>query len=175
MNRGILMTLLACAAITGPVAAKDDLPDTTEEGLVRIQGSKLAAVYAMPGANLSGYQRVKVLEPYVAFRKHWERDQNRGAGMRASTADMERIKKDLAAEFMKVFVEVLEADNGYPVVDEVGPDILIVRPAIIDLNPTAPDLQRAGRTETYAESAGDMTLYVEFYDSETSALIAKGL
>jgi len=61
------------------------------------------------------------------------------------------------------------------VVDEIGADILILRPAIINLNPTSPDLQQPGRVDTYAETAGDMTLYVEIYDSETSALIAKAM
>lgn len=175
MRRVTWLMVLAGLLLSGTLQARDDLPETTEEGLVRIHGAKLAAVYAMPGADLSGYRRVKVLEPYVAFRKNWQRDQNRGAGMRATSQDMERIKGELAAEFQKVFTEVLEAGDGYPVVEEIGADVLIVRPAIIDLNPTAPDLQRPGRTETYAESAGDMTLYIEIYDSETSALIAKGI
>lgn len=172
MRFPIVCSLLLFANLS---MAKDELPDTTPEGLVRVEGSKLAAVYAQPGANLSAYTRVKVLEPYVAFRKKWLRDnQNRGAGMAPTQGDMERIKQEMAAEFMKVFTKEL-TEGGYPVVDEIGPDVLIVRPAIVDLNPLAPDLQRAGRVDTYADSAGDMSLYIEIYDSETSALIAKGL
>jgi len=167
---------IACSLLllSGLSLAKDELPKTTAEGLELVEGSKLAVVYAQPGANLTAYHRVKVLEPLVSFRKNWQRDQNRGASHRVSTEDMERIKRDLGAEFMKVFTEEL-TEGGYPVVDEIGADILILRPAIINLNPTSPDLQQAGRVDTYAETAGDMTLYVEIYDSETSALIAKAM
>jgi hypothetical protein len=176
MNRFTLPTIaLGLSVISCLAWAKEDLPETTIEGLVRVESSELAAVYAQPGANLDAYKRVKVVEPYVAFRKNWKRDnQNRGPGLRPTEKDMERIKQDMAAEFMKVFTEEL-TDGGYPVVDETGPDVLILRPAIVDLNPLAPDLQTAGRVDTYAESAGDMSLYVELYDSETSALIAKGI
>lgn len=162
------------AASSGAVA-RDDLPEVTEEGLHRIHDAKLAAVYAAPGADLTGYQKVIVLEPYVAFRKNWQRDTNRGASYRVKTEDMERIKAAMSAEFLEVFKEVLEADDGYPVVEEAGPDVLIVRPAIINLDPSSPDLQRPGRVETYAESAGAMTLYLEIYDSETGALMAKAM
>ena len=70
--------------------------------------------------------------------------------------------------------EVLE-EGGYPVVEEAGDDVLLIRPAIVDLNPTAPDTSRSQRTRNYVSSAGDMTLYVELYDSQTGDMLAKAL
>jgi hypothetical protein len=80
----------------------------------------------------------------------------------------------MSEEFRVVFTEVLE-DGGYPVVEEAGDDVLLIRPAIVDLNPNAPDINRAGMTKTYVRSAGDMTLYVELYDSQTGDMLAKAL
>ena len=94
--------------------------------------------------------------------------------MRVSSRDMERITTTMSTEFREVFSKVLE-DGGFPVVDEVGEDVLLIRPAIVDLNPLAPDLHQAGRVETYVDSAGDMTLYIELYDSQTGDLMAKAL
>jgi hypothetical protein len=60
---------------------------------------------------------------------------------------------------------VLEEDR-YAVVDEAGEDVLLIRPAIINLDVNAPDTPQAGRSMTYVASAGEMTLYLEAYDSE---------
>ena len=58
-------------------------------------------------------------------------------------------------------------------VDEVGEDVLLVRPAIINLDVTAPDLMTASMGMTVVRSAGSMTLYLELYDSATSELLAR--
>ena len=60
-------------------------------------------------------------------------------------------------------------------VTERGEDVLVVKPAIINLDVTAPDKLSTGMSRTYAESSGEMTLYVELYDSVTGDLIAKAL
>jgi hypothetical protein len=75
---------------------------------------------------------------------------------------------------MEVFTEELEK-GGYELATERAEDVLIVKPAIIDLNVNAPDIRTAGRSNTYTDSAGSMTLYIELYDSETDDLLAKAL
>ncbi len=75
---------------------------------------------------------------------------------------------------MEVFTEEL-AKGGYTLANERAEDVLIVKPAIIDLYINAPDVRTAGRTSTFTTSAGSMTLYLELYDSETDDLLAKAL
>ncbi len=173
MNRLIMSTLLA-GMLAGPAMAKDELPEVTVDGLVRIDSSEWGAVYAEPGADLSGYDQVIILEPAVSFKKNWQRDYNRvSRSARVSEQDMQKIRERMAKEFGEVFSEVIAGDDGYPVVDEAGPTVLILRPAIVDLDPTAPDNIGVGRSKTYAQSAGSMGLYLEIYDSETGDMIAK--
>ena len=162
---------------SGPLhAKKTELPQVTEEGLHLVPDSKLAIVYAEPDADLVPYKRVRLIDTYVAFKKNWLRDQRSRSAqpLGVTTRDVERMKDTMAAEFHEVFVEVLEA-GGYPVVSEAGEDVLLIRPAIINLYPTAPDTQGAGRSMTYVASAGEMTLYIELYDSVSGALLAKAL
>ena len=87
---------------------------------------------------------------------------------------MDRIKGRTKTLFMEVFTEELE-QGGYTLTSERAHDVLIVRPAIIDLNVSAPDVRSSGMTETYTQSAGSMTLYLELYDAETNDLLAKVL
>jgi hypothetical protein len=94
--------------------------------------------------------------------------------MRVTSSDVEKIKQRLADEFRTVFTESLK-EGGYPVVDQAADDVLLLRPAIINLDVNAPDIPRAGRSQTYTDSAGEMTLYIELYDSVTGDLIAKAV
>lgn len=171
-----LLILLACF-LTGPLAAKDKLPESTKDGLKLVHQHDLGAVYLKPGATLAAYDKVKILDVYVAFKKNWQRDYNReemDLGRHVTDKDVERIKEKLAAEFPAVFKKVLEK-GGYTVVDDTGPDVLLLRPAIINLTVTAPDVMSAGMSRTYVRSAGTMTLYMELYDSQTSEKFAEVL
>ena len=171
----IMISALSFGSIAAIAKSKKELPETTIEGLVRVPDTKdIAVVYAEPGANLSQYNRVYLVEPYVAFKKNWQRDQNRGHANKITTNDMNRIKLNVADLFMEVFTEELQ-EGGYELAAERAEDVLIVKPAIIDLDVTAPDTMSAGRSRTYAQAAGSMTLYIELYDSETDDLLAKAL
>ncbi len=163
--------VLAMATIS-PAWAKKDLPAVNDEGMELVKNSELATVYADPGADLSIYNRIWLQDATVAFKKNWQRDQNRSLAYRVKTSDMERITGSVKKLFAQVFTEELEK-GGYTIADGQAYDVLIIRPAIIDLNVSAPDVRSSGFSQTYTHSAGSMTLYMELYDSETNALLAK--
>jgi hypothetical protein len=85
---------------------------------------------------------------------------------------MDKIQQDVATLFRDVFTEEL-IDGGYELIEEAGDDVLIVVPAIVDLDVIAPDIQRTGRNYTFSESAGEMTLNLELFDSLTNDKIVK--
>lgn len=157
---------------------KEEPPEETYDGLKRVQDSKVALAYVKPNADFSAYSKLLITDCYVAFKKNWQRDQNRDRTMgsrRISDTDMERIKGNVAQLFRDVFVEELDAEGGYQVVDEPGEDVLLIRPAIIDLDITAPDTMQAGRSRTYVSSAGAATLYIELYDSVSGEILARAV
>lgn len=167
---GLLLGTGLCLALQ----ASDELPEITPEGLHRMDDTDLSLVYADPQADLGVYGRVKLLEPSVAFKKNWQRSQNRSYSHKVRASDMERIKSDLSELFGKVFTEEL-TEGGYQMTEETGEDVLLVRPAIVNLDIIAPDTNSPNRIYQFSESAGEMTLYIELYDSETGDLIAKAL
>lgn len=158
--------------------ASDKLPEETSEGLRLVEDSELRVVYARPGASLQPYKRLALLDCYVEFREDWQRDYNnsvRGAGRKLKTEDMEAIKQKLAEEFRMVFTKELETEGGYEIVTEAAEDVLVLRPAIINLDVAAPDVKAPGMHKTVVSSAGSMTLYLELYDSVSNQLLAKVL
>jgi hypothetical protein len=174
--RATLLVIGVCLLVS-PVIAKEKakLPETTKDGLQLQHHTKLGAVYLKPGASLADYNKVKIVDCYVAFEKDWQRNFNRDSielDEHITTKEMQKIKTALAAEFPKVFTKVLKK-GGYQVVDDVGKDVLLLRPAIINLTVTAPDLPSAGMRREIVSSNGSMTLYMELYDSQTSAKFAE--
>lgn len=173
--RTALAGIFLGAVLCGPVLAKDELPEVDSDGLHLVKKTKVRAAYMKPGTDLSQYSKVMLIDCYVDFVKDWQKDYNLaqiGLSGRIRDKDAEAIKKNLAEEFNKIFTKEL-TEKGFPVVDEVGPDVLLLRPALINVDVTAPDLMTAGMQTTYVRSAGAMTLYMEMYDSTTSTLIAR--
>src|SRR5262249_12283405 len=59
--------------------------------------------------------------------------------------------------------------------DAAEPGVLVLRPALINIEVNAPDLMSPGRSTTYVQSAGQMTLYLELWDGGTSTILARVL
>jgi len=177
-NRLLVIILFLSIVTVAAAAKKQEPPQVTEDGLHLVPDSKLALVYVDPEADLASYSKVHLVEATVAFKKNWARDQRRDAGSspsrRISDKDIEKIKSSLAEEFHTVFKTELE-ENGYELSDIARDDVMIVRPGIINLDVTAPDIPTAGRSRSYTSSAGEMTLYLELLDSVTGDIFAKAL
>lgn len=170
----ILTVGLALGALgySNGVAAKDKMPEETPEGLKLVPKTKVSAVYLLDGVTFGGYTKVAILDCYVAFKKDWQRDQNRGADpFKVSDSDVTRIKTELADAFKTVWTKELTT-KGQTVVTTAGPDVLVLRPAILNLVVQAPDTMEAG-VRTFSASAGQATLFLELYDSVTSQLLAR--
>jgi hypothetical protein len=168
----LVMALALSTAVSTSALAKEDLPAVNDEGMELVKDSSMTTVYADPDVDLSIYKRILLKDATVAFKKNWQRNQNRNTMVKINNREMDKIKADVATLFNEVFTKEL-IDGGYELVDEAGDDVLIVVPAIVDLDVTAPDLPRAGRTTSFSESAGEMTLQLELFDSVTNDKIAK--
>jgi hypothetical protein len=172
-----LLALALALPASQALRAKEAPPKVTEDGLELKKETKQRLVYVRPGATFTQYNRVALLECYVEFSKSWLRDYNnsvRELSAKISEQDLERAKKDLSTQFGKIFTEEL-TKGGYQVTDQGGPDVLVLRPALINIQVSAPDLMTPGRSVTYAESSGQMTLYLELWDNTANTILARVL
>ena len=176
-----LNILHTCAAailsilLAATVSADSSLPEVSHDGLHLLKNTKLRAVYMKPGANLDEYDKVALLACYVAFAKNWQRnynDQSMDLMDRVTDQDMKNIRDKLAEEFNKVFTDVL-TKSGHEMVTQAGTGVLIVQPAIVNLEVNAPDLLTAGMGQSFSADAGQMTLYMQLYDGKTGDIIAR--
>ena len=132
LQRSLILITAACLLSGTAIAKQDELPAVSHDGL-ELRKGKAAVVYVRPGVDFSGYRRFAILECPVAFSKDWERERKSGAA-RVSQKDMDEMKADLSAEFLKIFTDELQNKGGYQIVTTGAEDVLILRPAIIDLS-----------------------------------------
>ncbi len=178
LERLLCVALALCVASSQSLGAREPLPQVSPEGLQLQKNTRNSAVYLRPGATFGAYKKVQIVDCYVEFAKNWQHDYNsaaRGAGRGVRDEDMERIKSGLAALFKKVFTDELQSKGRYTVVDVAGPDVLVLRPALVNLRVNAPDLPTAEIRRTYVTSAGQVTLYLELLDSASGTLLARVL
>ncbi len=168
-----LSRLLLTAALllpAGLVSAQSS--ELTYDNLEPVENPRLAMGFIDPDADFSVYKRVAIMEPYVAFRKNWKRDQNRSRTNKISNSDMEKLKADVATLFANVFGERLQS-AGYAIVTEASDDVLLIRPAVVDLDISAPDTRTGGRSHTFTTSTGAATLYIELFDSVSGDILGR--
>lgn len=174
-NHIALLVPLALALGFVGCTTTSTLPDVTEDGLTRVKGSDADVVYVLPGAQFGGYTKVALLEPEISFRKNWQSDKNMERPMRSvSDSDMEKMiamgKKLLKEEFTKELTK-----GGFVVSEVMGPDVLIIRASVLNLDIYAPDPNNIAGiwTKTYTDGAGEATMAIELYDSVTRQLLAR--
>ena len=167
----------AFLGVAATSASAQETGSTSYDGLVVVEDAKVDAAWIDPDADFSVFTRVAILDPVVSFRSNWQRDQNRSrrGSSRISSSDVERIKRDVAALFKEVFTERLEADDGYEVVSFADYDVLLLRPAIIDLDIADPEVATAGRSQSYSASTGAATLYLELFDSVSGEILGRAV
>jgi len=144
-----------------------------DNGLEQIEG-RFQAFYWKPGETLSQYKRLVLLDSLVQFQDNWLRDENRGKrpNEQIKEEDMAEISQTLSDQFKEVFTEVLTDNDGYEMVNVGAADVLILRPAILNLDIGQSVYKARSGTET---SPLKMTLVLEFYDSVTSTLIGRAM
>ncbi len=150
---------------------------STWDGLVQVKPKRLDAAYILPGADFRPYTKVMLDPAEVAFHKDWMKNLNRSTrelSSRVTQEDADRIVAAARDGFAEVFAETFK-EKGLEIVTAPGPDVLRIRPGVVDLYVTAPDLQTASRSRTYTTEAGQATLFLELRDSTTGALLGRAL
>ena len=91
-----LLGLALCGAGFSHAAARGAaLPEQSPDGLRLVQNTQMAVVYMKDGADFSSYDKVAILDCFVAFRKDWERDQNQDCLLYTSPSPRDRTRSRL--------------------------------------------------------------------------------
>ncbi len=168
------LSLLAACASEPTVQTGDDA-EVVMGNLHKVDNSRADLAYIDPEANFGKYNyvliqplgvdNVEIKQPGSSYsavgNKNWELT--------------DEDKKNLQDAFMESMTKTMDK-CGYPVVTEVGDDVLQIAAIITALAPNAPkddnSSRAVGRTRVYTEGAGAMAVAVAFGDSETGEVLA---
>lgn len=172
-----MMKALLFSLLISPAAAFADSEsqpsDISVDGLELLDKTRRSEVYTNPGVDWAAYDTIQLEPATVAFRRNWQRDQNRWDYYKVWNSDVERIKQELSDLFGEVFTEDMASKGGYSFTGESGHNVMRVVPHIVDLDVYAPDTYHGtGVYRSYTERSGRMTLKLHIYDSVTGDLIA---
>ncbi len=167
----MLAAALATAVIAGAPAYAEKLPPT-QGNLVLQPNTRFSAVYLLPGTNLAKYDKYALVDAFVEFKKGYMDEQNEEMPFSVSKQWMDQTTAELAKAFREQFTKVMSEKGGFQQSAVTGPDVMVLRPAIVNLDITAPDTLQPG-VNSFVSSPGSMTLYLEVYDSMSNTLIAR--
>ncbi len=175
----VLLSLLIVACTSAPPALQTG-PDAewTFDGLVRVDNARFRDAWADPEVDFSQYNKVMPGGAEFEFRAVSKTAgagrtlSSRGSQREFSISDANRDK--LVDTVSAVFREELSKAQGWEAAEKAGPDVLILRGALLDIVSFVPP-EMIGRGEIYLSSVGQATLVVEGIDSMSGEVVFRAL
>jgi Protein of unknown function (DUF3313) len=173
----LALVLGACATPTPTLDTGPDA-DVSFDGLHEIKNSAAARAWAAPDVDLSGYAKIKLQSAGIEYRPGGEsggrtmssRSRSRGGPYEITEAQKERIAKVVG----EVVLEELGKSEKFTLVNESGPDVLVIRVALLDVVSMVPP-DTIGRSDVFLSSVGEATLVLEIRDSITDAIFVRAI
>lgn len=158
-----IAALLLIAAGLSAARAADPAEAAASEGLTPVPRKHFDAYFVRPGQGVDGFRSIRIEQCTVEFRKHWLRDQNRdrAPSSRVTEREAERIRERLAASCQESLVEELSR-AGFDIVPAAGEGVLTLRPAIVEFDLYAPEVDAPTQVRSLSQSVGEMTLNLDF-------------
>jgi hypothetical protein len=168
MRRSFLiapLALLVAACASGPTIQSGPDAETTPDGLTRVDNTAFGLVYVRVGADLSTYDKVMIRGAGVEFRPPQP-------GSREEFPVSEEGKARFVSIMTEAFQEALSRSEVFELVDQPGPDVLLVEGAAVDIVSRVPP-RTAGRQDIYLTEVGEATLVLEVSDSRSEGVLVR--
>ena len=171
------MLILLAAILVAGIAYAQETPPTGEEGSeqVKVKGP-FKGTWVRPDADISRYTKLYPWKSRFEFREGGEaRGARTTAGQLKDSGGPYVIKEESKEKFEKIvnesFVKELGRSKIFEVVDEVGPDTLLVRASLLDIISNVPP-NYTGTADVYLSAVGEATFFFELIDAETGEVQA---
>jgi len=161
-------TLVLALALVAGCAADRPPEEFTDDGLARVPSRIEGGVYRLPDASFTQYKRVILEPPSIGFIKDWRKNHKE-----IKSGDFERIRKEALELFREEFTREFVESGSYTFAEDPAPDVILVIPAIEDLNIVAPDAGNGPGQTSYTRVAVQMKVTGDLRDAATGKLIGR--
>jgi len=174
----LCVTALAVGCASEPTIDTSSEAELSFDGLAPINNSRFSHAWIDPDVDLKQY--TKILPGDAEFEFRAVKKTPRTTGMRRSSSNTREFyiadedKQKLVDMVTEVFNEEVAKSEKFTIVDERGPDVLILVGGLHDIvSNVPPDLVGAG--EIYLSSVGEATLVLELRDSLSGETIYRAV
>lgn len=150
--------------------------EVTFDGLHEVLNTNADKAWAVPGLDLSGYSKIMLLGEGIEYRPGGESGRTYFSRSRGGPYEVtERQKERMLEVVREEFLEELGKSEKFTIVEESGPDVLLVRGALLDVVSYVPPDNTVGRVDVYLSQVGQATLVLEIRDSISGAILARAI
>jgi len=155
---------------TGPGA------ELTFDGLAPISNARFKNAWIDPDVDLAGYDKIMAGGAEFEFRavKKSSGSSSMRRGNETEFWISDQNKQKLIDTVGDVFVEELQKSKHFEIVNEAGPDVLIIVGVLHDIVSRVPP-EMIGRGDIYLSSVGEATLILELRDSLSGETIYRAV
>lgn len=170
----LALGLAGCASSTPTIDTSPEA-EVTFDGLREIKGGSADQSWARPGVDISQYSKIMLQGAGIEYRPGGTKGTSWSARSRGGPYEVtEQQKQWLRAVMIEEFLTELEKSEHFEIVEEPGPDVLLIRGSLLDVVSYVPP-EIAGRNEVYISEVGQATLVLEIRDSITETILARAI
>jgi uncharacterized protein DUF3313 len=169
------LALIAACAGSIPVLDTSAEAEVSFDGLYPVTGGAYDAAWARQDTDLSRYSKIMLQGVGIEYRPGGQS----GKLYRPGSGDdyfvlTDKQKKKLEEVIREAFRDELGKSEHFTIVDEPGPDVLLIRGELLDVVSYVPP-ESIGRTEYLLSRVGEATLVLEIRDSISEAIFARAI
>ena len=181
MNGRTILMIIAAALIAGcatpaPTVDTSAEAEMTFDGLYPVKNSRADQAWARPDVDLTQFSKIMLQGVGVEYRPGGESGRSFSARSRGGPYEVtEAQKARFEATMREAFLEELLKSKHFTIVTEPGPDVLLIRGALLDVVSYVPPDPVGARADVYLSKVGEATLVLELRDSITEAILARAI
>ena len=173
---GVVALVLTGCAAPAPTLDTSAEAEMTFDGLYPVRDSRADMAWARPDADLAQYSKIMLQSVGVEYRPGGESGKSFSARTRGGPYEITEAQKERFQTMMReAFMEELAKSEHFMIVSEAGPDVLLIRGALLDVVSFVPPEPIGGRSDVYLSKVGEATLVLELRDSITEAILARAV
>lgn len=166
---------IGCAT-TSPTVQTGPDAEVTFDGLHKYDNTRVDAAWAVPHLNLSRYTKILPVNAGIEYRQVKNRGSTSVARSRGGPYFIDdKARAQFEALVDEIVMEELQKSNRFHIVDEPGPNTLLVSGGLLNVTSQVPPDPIGSRSRIYLSSVGEATLVLEIRDSETNRILARAV
>jgi len=170
------LALYAGCTATPPTVDTSAKGDMTFDGLYPVKNTWADAAWARPDVDLSQYTKIMLQGVGVEYRPGGESGRSYMSRSQGGPFEVSEKQKAAFEQVMReAFIDELAKSEHFSLVDEPGPDVLLIRGALLDVVSYVPPETTGARDKIFLSRVGEATLVLELRDSITEAIMARGV